>query len=103
MCFVKDAVLRNFAKFTGKHQFQSLFLIKLQASGLTPASLLKKRLRHKCFPSNFAKFLRTPPVAASGSLFSQDHQLRQVTSSIYIVHCTGKKLCVYHVRGSHFY
>ena len=66
-------------------------------------NFIKKRLRHKCFPSNFAKFLRTPPVAASGSLFSQDHQLCQVTSSIYIVHCTGKKFCVYHVRGSHFY
>ena len=25
-----------------------------------PAALLKKRLRHWCFPVNFAKFLRTP-------------------------------------------
>ena len=32
------------------------FLIKLQ----TPATLLKKRLWHRCFPVNFAKFLRTP-------------------------------------------
>ena len=30
------------------------FLIKLQTSGL-----LKKRLWHKCFPVNFAKFLKT--------------------------------------------
>ena len=29
-------------------------------SGLRPATLLKKRLWHKCFPVNFAKFLRTP-------------------------------------------
>ena len=37
------------------------FLIKLQAvPGLRPATLLKKRLRHRCFPVNFAKFLRTP-------------------------------------------
>ena len=35
------------------------FLIKLQASGLRPATLLKKRLRHRCFPVNFVKFLRT--------------------------------------------
>ena len=28
--------------------------------GLTPATLLKKRLWHRCFPVNFAKFLRTP-------------------------------------------
>ena len=32
-CSVKKSVLRNFAKFTGKHLCQSLFLIKLQASG----------------------------------------------------------------------
>ena len=28
-------------------------------------TLLKKSLWHRCFPVNFAKFLRTPPVAAS--------------------------------------
>ena len=27
---------------------------------LSPATLLKKRLWHRCFPVNFAKFLRTP-------------------------------------------
>ena len=33
------------------------FLIKLQAR---PATLLKKRLWHRCFPVNFVKILRTP-------------------------------------------
>ena len=33
------------------------FLIKLQAR---PATLLKKRLWHRCFPVNFARFLRIP-------------------------------------------
>ena len=33
-------------------------LIKLQGS--RSATLLKKRLWHRCFPMNFAKFLRTP-------------------------------------------
>ena len=33
-CSIRTGVLRNFAKFTGKHPCQSLFLIKLQASGL---------------------------------------------------------------------
>ena len=28
--------------------------------GLRPATLLKKRFWHRCFPVNFAKFLRTP-------------------------------------------
>ena len=27
---------------------------------LRPATLLKKRFSHRCFPMNFAKFLRTP-------------------------------------------
>ena len=40
-------ILRNFAKFTGKHLCHSLFLIKLQPKA-------------QCFPVNFAKFLTTP-------------------------------------------
>ena len=30
---------------------------------LRPATFLKRRLRHRCLPLNFAKFLRVPPVA----------------------------------------
>ena len=55
-CSVKKGVLGNFAKFTGKHLCQSLFFNKV--AGLTPAALLKKRLWHRCFPVNLAKFLR---------------------------------------------
>ena len=54
----KKDFLRNFTKFTGKHLCQSLFLNKL--AGLSPVTLLKKRLWHRCFPVNFVKFLRTP-------------------------------------------
>ena len=57
-CSVKKGVLRNFTKFTGKHLCQSLFFNKV--AGLRPATLLKKRLWHRCFPVNFVKFLRTP-------------------------------------------
>ena len=56
--FCKKGVLRNFAKFTGKHLWRSLFFNKVP--GLTPATLLAKRLWHRCFPVNFVKFLRTP-------------------------------------------
>ena len=56
--FCTKGVLRNFAKFSGKHLCQSLFFNKV--AGLRPATLLKKRLWHRCFPVNFAKFLRTP-------------------------------------------
>ena len=37
---------------------QSLFFNKV--AGLRPATLLKKRLWHRCFPMNFEKFQRTP-------------------------------------------
>ena len=37
---------------------QSLYLNKVAV--LRPATLLKKRLWHRCFSVNFAKFLRTP-------------------------------------------
>ena len=52
--FCKKGVLRNFAKFTGKHLRQSLFFNKVE--GFRPATLLKKRLWHRCFPVNFAEF-----------------------------------------------
>ena len=56
--FLKKDVLRNFAKFTRKHVRQSLFFNTV--AGLRPATLLKKRIWHRCFPVNFAKFLRKP-------------------------------------------
>ena len=47
--FCKTGVLRNLAKFATKNFFaRASFLI------------LKQRLWHRCFPVNFAKFLRTP-------------------------------------------
>ena len=52
--YYKKDVLKNFAKFTEKHLCQSPFFNKI--ADLRPASLLKKRLWHKYFPVNFAKF-----------------------------------------------
>ena len=57
-CSVKKGILQKFAKFTGKHLCQSLLYNKV--AGLRPATLLRKRLWHRCFPVNFAKFLTTP-------------------------------------------
>ena len=51
-------VLRNFAKFKGKHLRQSFFFNKV--AGLSRANLLKEKLWHRFFLVNFAKFLRTP-------------------------------------------
>ena len=56
--FREKGVLRNFAKFTGKHLCQSLFSNKV--AGFRPATLLKKRLWHRIFPVNFTNSLRTP-------------------------------------------
>ena len=67
-CSVGKGVLRNFAKFTGKHLCQSLFFNKI--ASLRPATLLRKRLWHRCFPVNFVKFLRTPFIRnTSGDCF----------------------------------
>ena len=49
--FFKIGVLRNFAKFAGKHLIQSIFFNKVADP--------RSELRQRCFPVNFAKFLRT--------------------------------------------
>ena len=54
----KKCVLKNFVKCTGKHSFLCFFFNKV--AGLRLGTLLKKELRHSCFPVNFAKFLPTP-------------------------------------------
>ena len=55
-CSIKKGVLRNCEKLTGKH--------------------LCHRLCHRCFPVNFAKFLRTPFLQnTSGRLLLQAVQL----------------------------
>ena len=49
--FYKKTVHKNFAVFTRKH-------LCLSVSGLEDWNFTKKRLQHKCFPENTAKFLR---------------------------------------------
>ena len=58
---IQKGVLKNFTKFPGKHLCKSLFFNK--TVGLRSATLLKKRLWHRCFPVNFVTsfFYRTPP------------------------------------------
>ena len=63
--FCIKGVLRNLTKFTWKHLCQSLSFQRLKL-----ATLLKKRLWHRCFPVNFAKLLGTPFFQnISGSCF----------------------------------
>ena len=56
--FNKKAALKNFAIFTEKHLPSSLFLNK--NVGLQSWNFIKKRLQHRFFPANIAKFFRTP-------------------------------------------
>ena len=55
-CSVKKVFLEIPTKLQENTCARVSFLIK---SGLRPATLLKKRFWHRCFPVNFAKFLRT--------------------------------------------
>ena len=67
--FCKKGVLRNFAKFTGKHLFQSLFFNKL--AGLRPETFFKKESLAQVFSCEFCEiskntfFYRIPPAVAS--------------------------------------
>ena len=58
-CSVRKVVLRNFAKFTGKHQCQCLLYNKVAIKKETLAQV------------NFAKFLRAPVFYSCGGCFCQ--------------------------------
>ena len=54
----KKDVFKKFVKFIEKYQFRNLCFNKVANLRLVTA-IFKKRLRHKWFLVNFAKFLRT--------------------------------------------
>ena len=65
--FCKNGVLKKFHKIHLKTLvLESLFN---RVSGLWPATLLKKRLQHKCFQVNFVKFWRTPFLQNTSVIF----------------------------------
>ena len=66
---LQKGVLKNFTNFAGKYLCWSFILMKLQAWRL--ANLLKGDSNTGFFLVKFAKFLRTPPVAASYLSFVQ--------------------------------
>ena len=75
--FCEKGVLKNFAKFPGKHMCHSLFFNKV-------AGLLWRR----CFPVNFAKSLRTPffhriPLVAASSVVSITNVISIILYSKY--------------------
>ena len=56
------------------------FLINMQAWGL--ATLLKNRKWHRCFPVNFAKFLRTPILKNISERLVLENNLEMSISSV---------------------
>ena len=81
--FCQKGALRNFSKFTGKHLYHSLFFNKV--AGLRSATLLKKRLWQRCFPVNFAKFLRTLFLTnTSGGCFLRPNDRRSKSQKCII-------------------
>ena len=62
MCISESVPLIAFASFTEHSMIVILCLCHSQSlkfgkvAGLRPPTLLKKRLRYRCFPVNFAKF-----------------------------------------------
>ena len=66
-CSIWKGVLRNLTKFTWNHLCQSLFFNKVV--GPRPATLIKKRLWHRCLYEIFKNTFsyRTPLVTASVS------------------------------------
>ena len=61
--FRKKHFFKNFAKFAEENLYQSLTFNKVAGSACN--FIKKKRFWKRCFPVNFAKFLRALPVAAS--------------------------------------
>ena len=76
----KIGVLQGFSIFTGKHPVGVFFS---NAAGLKAYNFVKKRLQHRCFPVKFAKYLRTPPVAAYE--FCSGGCVRTASVSKYII------------------
>ena len=77
---------------------ESLFNKVNNNKGLRPATLLKKRLFHRCFPVNFAKFLRTPFLQnTSGRLLLYIHRfwLRHLHSNFKFDH---ESICGVEIR-----
>ena len=82
---MKKGVLRNFTKFTGKRLCQSA-----PASECQSATLSNKRLWHRCFPVNFAKFPRTPFLQNTSGRHLLNFSLRCGFSEVATHRCFSK-------------
>ena len=72
-------------------------------AGLKDCNFIKKRIQHRCFPVNIAKFLRTvffriPLVAASANSFFYDH-VHTLRIDFVPVHCCFAMTCQHNMRN----
>ena len=90
---IEIGVLKKFTKFIGKHLCRSLFLNKVV--GLRSATLLKKRLWHRCFSVKFVRFLKTPFFQnTSGRLLLHAEQ-KQPFTGVLIKRCSENMQQIY--------
>ena len=87
----KIGVSRNFAKFTGKYLCQSLFFNKVADL----RDRWKKRTWLRCFPVNFAKFLRAPFLQNTSGRLHFLYMLLTCFSHIF-------QLFLWHIAIPHF-
>ena len=83
--FFKTGVIKNFAIFTGKYLCGSLFLLVSS----------QKRLQHRCFPVNIAKFLGIPFLqnTSSGCFCQFDKVTVQRWASVDLLFLIKNKKC----------
>ena len=80
MCTVRKVFLKISRNSQENTCARVSFLIKF--IDLKPTMLLKKRLWHRCFPSSFAKFLRTPFLQKSTGCCFCRKRLQQRCSTV---------------------
>ena len=90
-CSEKKKVLRNFAKFTGKHLYHSLFSHKV--AGLRPATLFKKETLAQVFSHEFWEIFKNTYFAehlwaTASKIKSIDYHLKL---SIWVGFTAGSK------------
>ena len=75
--FCKKSVLRNFAKFTGKHLCHSLLCLSPPVPQPQACNFIKRETLAQVFSCEFYKIFKntfsyiTPPVVASGVIYSK--------------------------------
>ena len=93
--------LTNFGKFTEKHFCQRLSFNKV--ADLLAGTLLRKRLRHSSFPTNFAQLFRVsiyrkPPSYCFYSKYMYIYIYIYIYICLYILYKLYMYICIYNIK-----